>query len=652
MKRISVNIFSTYLALFKDMIMWGQVDPYESERDLSRIVSLCETRGERSIFIDFPSCAKVFDYALSRGHLNVKKLAILGKPIDGLPPFMHTCFRRVFTGDGKLRHDPDVSSVMAIRQVLLLYKKVEIPCTEEVTREEVNSFFSLDRSLRSGCDHWDDLGFTRPGSSLLDGSVSGSEPVFGPEYGTENGAPPSLSRLAQRVCDQIVRRFHWFDPDSIVGNHGPGAVADLKSGMDKYVFPTWNQRLERVFPRDLHASANIRVFDYGHWYDEASQGDLRELPAKLIPVAKTQEKPRLIASEPVANQFIQGGIRKYLRHEIEVGVLSATIDIQDQSLSRDYALRATQEEYRGQIATVDLSSASDRLSLWTVERVFRMAPRLLSALAASRSQYIVDTKYTQQYARLRKYAPQGNATVFPLQSIVYACLAIASVIWSVPGTKVRSDADLWAAIKTVAPGVRVFGDDIIIDTRALPALSSLLEHCQLKVNGAKSHYSGTFAESCGMDAFMGMDVTPIYMHSVDDEISPGDVQSIVDVSNACYRAGLCHLGNQIMGRVPEKIADQLVKTRIPGLTTSLWTYSSGFDAKRVRFNRALHREEYYTLVVADKTDHEQRDSWESLLQYFTERRFKRSHWVEIPWRSGFSKRVRTRLVRKWVPVLR
>jgi hypothetical protein len=125
MKRISVNIYLSYVSLFKDLIMWGQVDPYEAERDLSRIVSLVETRGERSIFIDFPACAKSLDYALSRGKLNVKKLAILGKTRDGLPAFMHSTFSKVFDSDGNLwQEDCDVGAVQAIRQVLLLYKKV------------------------------------------------------------------------------------------------------------------------------------------------------------------------------------------------------------------------------------------------------------------------------------------------------------------------------------------------------------------------------------------------------------------------------------------------------------------------------------------------------------------------------------------------
>jgi hypothetical protein len=648
MKRISVNIFLTYASLYKDLCSWGQVDPYESERDISRIMTLCETRGERSVFIDFPRLAKSIDKALSRGVLDVGKLAILGPkhPRNGLPVFMNSTFAKVFTGSGTLLREPDVGAVQALRQVLLLYKKVEIPCSEENIRNEVRSFFAVDRALRPPSQHWFDLDFIKLGSSLLDGFSSGDEPTFGHQFERVE-SPRSLSRLFERVCDQIVRRFHDFDPDSIIGNHGPGAVADSQSGMDKYVFPTWNQRLERVFPRDLHASANIRLFEYGSWHSEGSLGDLRELPAKLIPVNKTQEKPRLIASEPTANQFIQGGLRKWIRRMIDVGVLGSCISIQDQTPSRDLAVLASTD---ATLATVDLSAASDRLSCWTVERVFREAPALLNALAAARSQYLVDRKYTKTYTMLRKYAPQGNATVFPIQSIVYACASIASVIWSTPGLGICSDADLWRSILKASSEVRVFGDDIILPALALPALSSLLELCQLEVNGDKSHYSGSFAESCGMDAFMGADVTPAYMHSVDDEVKPGDVQSAVDVSNICYRKGLINLGNLVVSRIPQHIIDELGISRNPGPSTLLFTYSSGFHANRKRYNSDLQREEYRTLSTVPSLALKQRDSWESLLQFNVELPPKQLFGIITPKNDlGWSGRVRTKLVRRWEP---
>lgn len=648
MKRISVNIYLSYQSLFKDLEVWGQVDPSEIERDLSRILRLVETRGERSIFIDFPKCAKSLDNALSRGVLDRRRFSILGSAKNGLPAFMNNTFVKVFNEDGSIKEDADHGAVQALRQVFLLYKKVQIPCSQEKIDDAISVFLRTDRSLRSGSEAWRTGDFVAPDYHLAHALFRSYR-----QYdllGREDGASHSLTRLAQRVCDQVVQRFSAFNPDSIIGNHGPGAVADQPSRQDKYVFRTWSQQLERVFPRDHHAAANIRVYDYENWLSgDGSFGDLRTKPARLIPVNKTQETPRLIASEPTANQFIQGGIRKYLRKEIDASVLGNSISIADQSKSMDWAVRASTDD---RIATVDLKEASDRLSCWTVERVFRAQPELLAALAASRSQYIVsEVKGIKDYSMLRKYAPQGNASVFPLQSIVYCCLALAAVVWSTPGYKKTStNAGLWAAIRMASNSVRVYGDDIILPSHALPALSSLLELCQLKVNGAKSHYSGRFAESCGMDAFKGTDVTPVYLASVDDEIKPGNVQSAIDVSNGCYRLGLLNLGNLVMSRVPKALSCDLVASRIPGPSTLLFTYSNGYCAElRVRYNRTLHREEYRTSVVEVKQPKRKREDWGSLLQYFIEAPTADFMGLVDPYESGWAGRGRTRLVRRWEP---
>lgn len=637
MKRISLNIATAYASLFKDLIAWGQIDPYEAERDYTRLVTLVETRGERTVFIDFPSYAKSFDKALSRGTMDPADYQLLGKK-DGRPAFLHSAWKQVFDHMGYLMSDADVGAIMAIRQSLMLFKKIQIPCSVERTEDEIRAFFSLDASLRKPSDSWYTFDFECV-VSLEDALLAsnGQRDLFS----DPGGSSRSLSKLAQRVADTIVRGFDLADPDSLVGNHGPGAVADLERGMDKYSFPTWSQQLERVFPRDLHASANLRVFDYDGWLLQGGTGTLRTLPARLIPVNKTQEKPRLIASEPTANQFMQGAIRKWIRKQIDSSPMSVSIDIRDQRHSQREALRASMDS---SIATVDLSSASDRLTCWTVERIFRGAPKLLEMLAASRSHYIVDPR-TKTFAMLSKYAPQGNATVFPVQCIVYTLLATAAVIWSTPRMRVHTERAFRTSVMEALKLVRVYGDDIIVPSCALPALSSLLELSQLKVNGGKSHYSGNFAESCGVDAFRGTDVTPVYLASIDDVVSPGNVQSAVDVSNDCYRKGLLNLGNWVADRIPRKFLVDIAVSRLPGPSLSLFTYSSGMIAKTRRWNSFLHRDEYRTLVVRSKVDKTQSEGWESLLQYFVERPSQ-----ETNWSSGYVSRVRARLALSWEPV--
>lgn len=637
MKRISYNLTAIYGALFRDLSMWGPGVPLMHERDLSRLCTLVETRGERTLLVDFPRYAKSFDKACSRGRIDCQDFPLLGKEVNGVPQFMGSLFERVFTCDGSLRPSPCVQSVRNIRQVLGLCKKVKVPLADDKITEEVHAFFSTDRALRAPSSGWN-TGVFDASVSLMDAVLrTDTVDLFGRQCA---GISSRLVDTCQRVADNLLQRFLDFDPDAIVGRHGPGAVADLASGMDKYVFPTWPQRLERVFPRDIHAAANVRLFDYESTGGSCEdRGSLRCDPAKLIPVAKTLEKPRLIASEPTANQFIQGGINQYLRRCIASGPLKGCLSLNDQEPSRVLALQASMDP---QLATVDLSSASDRLSCWTVERFFRSRPEILEALAASRSPWIVDKKYTGEYSLLRKYAPQGNATTFPVQSIIYASIALAACIWSDPGwgKQCRSFDQL---LKLFIPRIRIFGDDIIVPTYALPALSSLLELCQLKVNGDKSHYSGNFAESCGMDAFKGTDVTPVYLSYIDDVVSPSAVVSVVEVANNLYREGLIHTSEVVLRLAPEHVLRMLPVSNQQGLPLSLFSFSTSFFAKRRRYNHHLHRVDFETLVPEVKVTRKSRESWENLLQFFVE-----NPDPTITWSSGWVEEMRFRLKRRWV----
>lgn len=643
MKRISCRIASVFDGLFTDFKTWGYGNPKEHERDHSRIVTLLNTRGERSILLDFPSYAKLFDFAISRGQLRRGMFPLLGRADGYYPPFMRSHFERVFDRDGLLLKEVDAGAVFNIRQVLRCFQKVEIPCEERLVEKSVKAFFKTDGALRAVSPAWYDGSFTRT-VHLADATDWGSDDYLPGVIRDPVQINRQLVTLSQRVADFLVSLAPDLDPRTIIGNHGPGAVADAKYGDDKYVFPTWPERLSSLFPRDEHVAANVGLLpmteqDYGyHDYNG------RELPAKLIPVPKNQEKPRLIASEPTGNQFIQGGINKFLRGWVASSDFRRSIFFDDQTVSQWRALVASKTS---SLATVDLRDASDRLSCWTVERIFRRKPSILAALAASRSAYLVDRKYGNGFIELHKYAPQGNATVFPLQSITYTILALAAVVYSGPD-KVATTRDLAKALQSAFDLVTVFGDDIIIPSRALPYLSSLLELCQLEVNGAKSHFSGNFAESCGCDAFRGVDVTPAYVRAIDDKASPGDVASFVEVSNNFWKRGLFSTSRIIESWVPEEFLRDIPISNTESTPISLYTFSPGTAARRVRYNSSLYREECMALVLQTSGGRVRREEWQSLLQYFIEGPHKDAWEITPKWRNGVNRNVRQRLRRAWV----
>ena len=229
------------------------------------------------------------------------------------------------------------------------------------------------------------------------------------------------------------------------------------------------------------------------------------------------------------------------------------VDFNSQEESRELCLKAS---VTGHLATIDLSSASDRLSCYVVERAIKN-PYLLRGLVASRTRYVVSTQEPDPY-ELKKFAPMGSAVTFPVQSLFYAAAALAAVIFERHGQK----SLLWisnynyAKICSYAREIRVFGDDIIIPKEAVPFLTEILESYDLKINRDKTHTNGLFRESCGMDAFDGVDVTPLYL----SKVRYGRLSSLdswVAVRNNAYTKGFWNLAKFMQDSIPSSVLSRV-----------------------------------------------------------------------------------------------
>jgi hypothetical protein len=526
-----------------------------------------------------------------------------------------------------------------------MMKSVVKDAPNERIQEHVKEFLSLDRSLRTPTLNWlsdDILHGSFHEISFADGIPECCpETRYFPGFGLAGAPPLRLLKLLQVVADRIVSRFPTLDPHSLVGRHGPGAVADLKGGEDKYVFPTWPDKLEALFPQDHHGHANL-----SHFMDEPleSKGGT-EAPAKISAVPKSFKGPRLITIEPTAHQYLQQGILRWFRENFPKP-LTKCIDFYSQEPSRDLALAASM---RDDLTTIDLSSASDRLSLWTVERVFRKNPTILQALHATRSRWVIDSTRTTsspELAILRKYAGQGNATTFPVQSICYAVFCIASLLYEEGVT--HADRNIGMKIDRAVRSIRVFGDDIIMPSSGGLWLSVILDFVQLKVNPQKTHVSGSFRESCGLDAYRGEKVTPFYMQALTLSKSPkaDELVSWVDVCNNAHTEGLWSLSNWMVTQISEKVRNMILTSNSPGDGIRFTTFCKGyFYAGRKRFNRNLQRDEALCLVHRSTQRRGDRNAYGSLLQYFVEKPKPDSKYE-----SGFTISTSSSKEARWVTV--
>jgi hypothetical protein len=586
------NLLGTFCGLIKDAEELCELPVGTLLYDQEKIINSVKSRGLGVFLLDFPSICSGLERSLEIGDID----GLLGKPFvsKGKPTIFRSLFSKIFTENGLLAEEPDVESIRCLRQIFRFAKKFRIDAPIASTKEKYLDFEKIEEdlvvpSLSWGADYLRIVGkFPHAigiGQTHLDGiRSSGSDVSF--EY---------MARVLQTLdCIQsIFDRFsrtlkfkpEWFSP-----KHGPGAVSEDFVN-SKFEFPSWPYRLESKFPFDLFGLANHQIWEGPIPSDST-------IPCKLIGVPKDFKGPRLIASEPIASQFIQQGLLRVLRENIKRSPLRHSIDFRSQEPSRDLALKASQD---GSFSTIDLSSASDRLSCAVVECAFRRNYSFLELLNAARTPEVLlpDGKIL----RMKKFAAQGAAFTFPVQTIIYTliCMGVISYHREV------------SRFSELCKEVRVFGDDMIVPSDVFPYVCEILEVLQLRVNHEKSFHKGLFRESCGMDAYAGRDITPASVLTYFSRRDPVSLVSVVECSNNLYKKGFIHASRHLLETIPPRLMNNLA-FRDSGSTVFGALTSAGNPRLKSRWNNELHRFEHRILTVEGKVIRSSPDGHSHLFQ--------------------------------------
>jgi hypothetical protein len=199
-------------------------------------------------------------------------------------------------------------------------------------------------------------------------------------------------------------------------------------------------------------------------------------------VPKTAKTDRPICTEPLLNSFLQLGIGKYLRGRLrKVG-----IDLNDQSRNQSLAREGS---ISGDLATIDLSSASDMISF---SIVYELLPSdWFELMDKARSHFY---SYEGKSYSFEKFSSMGNGFTFELETLIFYALTVAT-----------------CEFHNVAATVSVYGDDIIAPSKCYRAICDILHFAGFQVNEKKSFHTGPFRESCGEDYFLGAPVRALYM---------------------------------------------------------------------------------------------------------------------------------------------
>jgi hypothetical protein len=443
-------------------------------RDLVTIQSRVEAEGVSFLTITLPNFAKDFERSLAIGYIDSTLFRSFRK-CGAIPAFLRGMLSRIFDHEtGRILDDSSDTPILvgAIRQVCLFFKKVELPCTPERDRAAVENFLQVEHLNKEFAVPSDDYDFFCKTSDMLWGNMLGD------------------IRL-----------------DMLFPRHGPGTTAEGILGNSKYSWRTWYERLEPFFGF-LGTAYSVSSFESEEFEKVTFVPVQDELPVKVTLVPKTLKGPRIIAIEPVCMQYTQQAVQSYLYDTIETYWLTkGHVNFTDQSVNQLLALISSST---GQYATIDLSDASDRVLHGLAMEMFRCNRDLSDAIESCRS-----TKAVLPDGRiispLYKFASMGSALCFPVESMYfYTICIVASLRWhNLPVTLEN--------IFNVSRGVYVYGDDLIVPQDVAGTVLDHLRKYNCKVNDAKTFYTGKFRESCGVDAYDGIDVTPQYLRRLRPE---------------------------------------------------------------------------------------------------------------------------------------
>lgn len=578
---------------------------YCPTEDRLRDIQYCERRvkheGMSFLTITLPEFCDDFDQSLSLGYVTPRCFLSFRKH-RSLPSFLKGLTCHVFDcKTGRILDNPAHGAIKLIRQITRLCKKIRIPCSAAREKAAFTRFIEVESEIK-------DLNFSTSRASALD----------------------RISWTGAGIFNSIEKSI---SDGTLLPAHGPGAVAVPMAQNAKYCFKTWSDRLQSLFPFDHYALPSSSAITDERFNGVSFHAPGADTPVRVIAVPKTLKTPRIIAIEPVHMQFVQQGIKDQLYSNIESDpILGGQINFSDQSINRRCAHEGS---VSGDLATIDLSEASDRVSLELVRLLFAKYPLFLEAILACRSDkacVLVDGQ--ENILDLAKFASMGSALCFPIEALCFYYISIAAIM------EQRELPANSSNIRKVAKEVYVYGDDIIVPCTEVGIVMDWLESFGLKINRHKSFFRGRFRESCGADYFRGELVTPIYIREMcpHNKQDSSAVVSWVSLANQFYRNGYWNATKTVRSSVEQSVGFELPTAHrdCSGLAWETFLEDS-YGGGRSRWCPVLHKTQYKTLVVKTHRRKDTLNGYPALLKFFLKKGllpFQESDHLEFSARRG------------------
>lgn len=356
----------------------------------------------------------------------------------------------------------------------------------------------------------------------------------------ESGSDEELCRILRTLRMSARDLVGAFDPTDYAFRpaHGNGATAEVERSQAD----PWHKNREFAVDSDIinYLKYRVRAKDWRSSLYYPYDGVCRVSRLQCVP--KSMTKNRTISAEPTTLQFLQQDLSLALDEFFQSSRIP--VNLHNQERSRELACEGS---FDGSYATIDLSSASDSVTLGIINLLFDGLPILYPLLATRSTQVHVrsETGSIDTVLETRKFAPMGSALCFPVECIVFCTICEAAI-------------RLQAGRKSRHNDYVVYGDDIVIRTEYAAGAARLLELLKFQVNQDKSfgvdgaldgaNLPLRFREACGVEALNGVDITPLRLsrrlvsltqNNSDHQAGLG--VGMVDLLNRAYLRGYHYL---------------------------------------------------------------------------------------------------------------
>jgi hypothetical protein len=235
---------------------------------------------------------------------------------------------------------------------------------------------------------------------------------------------------------------------------------------------------------------------------------------RVTTVPKDDQKDRPIAIEPTLNLMLQLGVDGFIRKRLKK---RWGIDLDNQERNQELARAGSVCPFSVRPATIDLSMASDTVSLRCVKML----------LPKQWYEYLCDIRSPSGVlpdgSRLRysKLSSMGNGATFAIESLIFS-----AVLFAVAKHARWKWSDQFS----------VYGDDIIVPQVLAPDVIHLLRMSGFSVNEDKSFFDASvIRESCGTDWYRAYPVRGVFLKE-----KPSDIMGLFHAHNALWLWSTIH----------------------------------------------------------------------------------------------------------------